>query len=349
MADACPEFDTGPGQAPPRFADDVTRSLNQIARSLDDEIDERKRRENRLGHHLYGSRKWTDDERAALAAHPQVLRYMVNDRGQYVESVERLRRLLERELRRHVLWPWLAPLTGLAGSRTAKVIAEIGDPWRFPGQRCTGAVDDRGRLVRHYFRPVFEPGEPCPVADPVPESDGAGSGGGAAGDGRAESSPEIESAVGASCPGVMEKPRTNTGVRSVWHYFGLMPGDDGRLAHRRGGVQCSYSPQRQSMVLGSLSGPDGIGNQIKMRRPQPYADVYDREKAHKLAGEVETRPESEVTDGLPRWRADRHGQILAAKKFVGDLLVEWKRRTDTSSGIESGPGAALPSPERGRP
>lgn len=347
MVDVPDEIDAQPGQAPPRFADDVTRSLNQIARSLDDEIDERKRRENRLGHHLYGSRKWTDDERAPLAVHPQVLRYMVNDRGQYVESVERLRRLLERELRRHVLWPWLAPLTGLAGSRTAKVIAEIGDPWRFPGQRCTGAVDDRGRLVRHYFRPVFEPGEPCPVAETRSEIEKP-DGGGAAGDGRAEVSVEIEPPVGASCPGVMETPRTHTGVRSVWHYFGLMPGDDGRLVHRRRGIQCTYSPQRQSMVLGSKNGPDGMGNQIKMRRPQPYADVYDREKARKLAGEVETRPESEVTDGLPRWRADRHGQILATKKFVGDLLVEWKRRTEGASETECEGGAALPSPERGR-
>ncbi|KKK75450.1 hypothetical protein LCGC14_2873600, partial [marine sediment metagenome] len=61
---------------------------------------------------------------------------------------------LGRELRIHELWPFLEPLKGLSGARTARAVGAIGDPLRFPGQKCSKG---------HTLPPFYEPSTQCLV------------------------------------------------------------------------------------------------------------------------------------------------------------------------------------------
>ena len=110
------------------------------------------------------------------------------------------------------------------------------------------------------------------------------------------------------CPGVMSDPRTTTGVRSLWHYAGLHV-VDGHLPKRRKGVQSDWKPSLRTLVVG----PKGIGDQIVIQRTEPYRAIYDTVKARKLE-----------SGDMPPWRADKIAKTVAAKSFLGDLLVEWK-------------------------
>lgn len=239
--------------------------------------------------------------------------------GGELERLEvKARRRLMRSLRAHPLWPWLSQYPGLGGGHTALLIATIGDPRRFPGQACSeGHILPAG---------VYAEGDRCPheVWD--------------TGD---ESAYERDPTNARPCPGTLLGPRTSTGVRSLWHYCGLMPDDTGRLVRKRKGQQASFSPKLRASILG----PEGIAHQIVRHRTPKYRELYDvtKERVTKERGAdaapaiedqarpattsdgVDTRLESDG-GGIPLRpiRIERIARTVAAKAFVGDLLVAWK-------------------------
>jgi hypothetical protein len=85
---------------------------------------------------------WQDFAQTRKAAAQRQMPEVVVDRFQTMETW--LGEQLKKALRQHPLWPWLSQFPGLGGVHTARLIARIGDPRRFPGQQC-----DRG----HTFTP----------------------------------------------------------------------------------------------------------------------------------------------------------------------------------------------------
>lgn len=327
---------TGP---PPRHIDLTTERLSAYAKAFEDAQSVRK------AAHLRG------DELAA---------------EMFSDTEKQLSRRLGKTLKGHVLWPWLEGLSGLAGPLSARVIAIIGDPRRFPGQQCS---------IGHTLPPVYRVGEPCPVvaevdreseantgddvsdrADPCSESDSyvgavdvspdtdrgyeSDVGSGVAGVSGAAVAVEFDGSDGSGssratdevadesdhhdvrCAGTMLAPRPGTGVRSLWHYAGLHV-IDGALPKRRKGTQADWNPTLRTLALQ----PNGIADQIIKHRCEPYRTTYDeareRGKFHKVA------------------------RTIAAKQFLGDLLVEWKQLVGEAEVIrESEETTGLPDTER---
>lgn len=219
----------------------------------------------------------------------------------------------------------------------------IGDPRRFPGQRCSEG---------HYLPPLYPVGSPCPVvglAIEIDEEDGDGADSGAetrhprgeslgAQDSGADD-PAAAFDLADVCPGTMLPPRTTTGVRSLWHRAGVHVEEDGRAPRKRKGVRCSWEPR----VRASVMQPGGIAEQIVRLSVPHYSDIYREQKA-RLTERVESWHEieehlgtqngrtsvgrSEIEIGRARplrpFEADRIARKIAAKAFLADLLVEWK-------------------------
>lgn len=217
---------------------------------------------------------------------------------------EKLDRLIKKELMGHPVWPWLSQYPGLGGVQVARLISLIRDPRRFPGQKCS---------VGHTLSPDHEAGAPCPWVG-------------------------IDDAV---CEGTMLPPRETTGVRSLWHYLGLHV-VDGHSPKKRKGQRADWSPVGRTVVLM----PGGIADSIIKSRTPVYRDEYDRQKERLISErgaapavvtevkdgaalldgpEVERGPVTEPVVGLRPIQIHERARKIAAKRFVGDLLMEWKR------------------------
>lgn len=226
----------------------------------------------------------------------------------------RLDRGIGREMRAHPLWPWLAAHPGLGGVQVARLVSLIGDPRRFPGQKCS---------VGHTMPPDYGVGAPCPWVG-------------------------IDD---AACDGTMLAPRTTTGVRSLWHYLGLHV-VDGRSPKKRKGQRADWSPVGRTIVLM----PGGIADSIIKLRTPVYRDEYDAQKerlshergadlglesdmlngpAHLDGSDAERLPEIDAASGLRPIQIHERARKIAAKKFVGDLLMEWKRLIAVESTYEN--------------
>lgn len=285
--------------------------------------------------------------------------------AEFTKLEGKVARILQRTLRRHDLWPWLSQYPGLGGAHTALVIGRIGDPRRYPGQRCSEG---------HYLPPLYEVGAPCPVVGNSCES--AARAGDGHTNGSAESVHEFDVGIGGPtagaddekreseshhvCPGVMLEPRITTGVRSIWHWAGLHAEDDGRAPRKRKGHQATWEPR----VRASIMQPRGIAEQIVRLSVPYYVDIYRDAKGRLLIRVAEKSPvidayggdattsdaaidrafevsrgvattvraadDTGVVEGVPGrplrlYEADRIARKVAAKAFIGDLLVEWKR------------------------
>ena len=206
---------------------------------------------------------------------------------------------LTKALRAHPLWPWLEQFPGLGGGHTALVIGRIGDPRRFPGQRCSEG---------HYLPPGYPVGSPCPITVASDESERRSSDGASLP--AAETSDEsarvasgmvhpgtdestAESVCSNVCSGVMLPPRPGTGTRSLWHYAGLAPGPDGRAMRKRKGVQASWDPLTRTSVMQ----PSGIAEQIVRNQVPHYVDVYAAKKALLLTRVPANAAESKGASG----------------------------------------------------
>jgi hypothetical protein len=222
---------------------------------------------------------------------------------------QQLARKLKKYLSKHPLYPWLEQFKGLAGPKTAQLMAVIRDPFLFPGKRCTEG---------HYVSELWG-GDACPAV------------------GRCEDE---------EAPGLCAAPlqsRRGSGVRSLWHYCGLHA-IDGRSPRKRRGQQADWNVKAKTLILM----PDGLADQIVRHRTPKYRDIYDETKARVqrergvvvpieldavrgpapavVAEEVGTFDESEIPGGRLRpFQIDRIARKVAVKAFVGDLLLEWKR------------------------
>lgn len=190
---------------------------------------------------------------------------------------------LQRQLRKHIMWPWLSQFSGLGGAHTARLLAIIGNPTRFPGQACSEG---------HLMPPKEMVDGACPQTN----------------------------AEGEPCPGTMGEPRRGTGVRALWHYCGLHV-VDGRAPRRQRGRQITWNPSART----SLMQPGGIAEQIVRHRTPVYREIYDLAKERLTTREAIRAHENDPSLGLPPHRIDRIARTIAAKAFVGDLLVEWKK------------------------
>lgn len=247
---------------------------------------------------------WEDIQKTRLAS-AQRGRDDLADALKLLEDRES--RKIKRELERHILWPWLKQYPGLGGVHTARVIALIGDPLRFPGRKCEAG---------HYHS----------AAEPVREGELAVGCG-------------IELADGTVCTAPVGQPRRGTGVRSLWHWAGLHV-VDGHAPRNRKGVRADWNPVAKTAVLM----PGGIAEQIVRLRVPKYRDIYDqtkdrltRERAagpieiDALAGplptntaEADPRAEIELQPGLRPFQIDAIARKVAAKAFLGDMLIVWK-------------------------
>lgn len=239
---------------------------------------------------------------------------------------------LSKTLRSHRLWPWLSQFPGLGGAHTALVIGRIGDPRRYPGQRCSEG---------HYLAPLYKVGAVCPVtlaAEVAPATDSVAGGE----EESLASGGDRETDARCACKGTMREARTTTGVSSLWHWAGLHV-VDGRAPTKRRGVQADWEPR----VRASVMQPGGIAEQIVRLGVPRYVDIYRAAKERLVLRVVETPTENEtvyddateeqrVGEGtrkielaparpLRLFEADRIARKIAAKAFLGDLLVEWKR------------------------
>jgi hypothetical protein len=235
-------------------------------------------------------------------------------------------RALNKELRKQAVWPWLAQFKGLGGVHVARLLAYMGNPHRFPGQMCT---------LGHHFAPMFPLDVQCPA----------------------------EGLDGERCPGVALPPRTTTGVRSWWHYCGLHVAN-GKSPRKAKGVRCDWNPAARTAVLMPGGIAEQIVRQ-RTRYPSPYGDLYEKSKeriqrergvagwaefepipgsaladvpgprkAADAVGSVapanvegaEERDETDVPRGpLRPFQVDALARKIAAKAFIGDLLIESKR------------------------
>ncbi len=250
------------------FVDVATHQLAGLAKSYQDIQQARVRLSNRS---LYGRALGVLEESIAAMEREE----------------HNLDRALQKALRDHPMYDWLHQFKGFGGPLTARLLAIIGDPRRFPGQQCSRAgEDDSGnRLGAHYHAPIHDVGVPCTAE----EMDAEGN--------------------FVECGQPMLAPRTTTGVRSIWHYFGLHVTPEGKTPRRTRGQQADWNPAARTIIMMPNV---GLAAQIIRHRPQPYRRIYDEVKARKLAAGMEK---------------GAHGIALkvAAKAFLGDLLVEWKR------------------------
>jgi len=291
------------------------------------------------------ARSWIDVQQTRKALAQRELDASIVEA--FAKAEDRLSRELSKTLRQHDLWPWLSQFPGLRGAHVALVIGRIGDPRRYPGQKCSEG---------HYLPPLYAVGSPCPIVGGPREI--AASGGGGAEFARTDV-PGRGSEEVVVCPGVMLPPRPTSGARSLWHWAGLHVLDNGRAPRKTKGQRADWEPR----VRASVMQPGGIAEQIVRLSVPVYADIYretktrlllrvpdERDEADLPVGDAnllgaEALPEIEGVDGahplraaahpgesvpasgrpLRRHEADRIARKKAAKDFLADLLTEWKR------------------------
>lgn len=250
---------------------------------------------------------WRDVQQTRIAAEQRGGLIATEIAPQLKATEDRLAKLTVKELKRQVIWPFLSQLPGLRGVKVAGLVALIRDPRRFPGQPCSEG---------HISAAIYPLGSACPASGEHGE-----------------------------CAGRMQEPRRGTGARSIWHYCGVHV-VDGRSPRKTKGQRSDWSPIGRTLLLM----PDGIAAQIVRNRTEPYRGIYEhaklrlQERAASIA-ETETpsgdvpapsplhEPEAAVdvtvTDwsvgGLRPFQVDAIARKVAAKAFVADLLIEWKR------------------------
>lgn len=222
---------------------------------------------------------------------------------------------MARTLRRHPLYSWMAAHRGFPKAvHTARLLAAIGDPLRFPGRVC----------AEGHHLPADCNSNRCPLLTYGDD-------------------PQAPAACGAP----VGEGRRGTGVRSLWHYCGLHV-VDGRLARQRKGQQGTWNPA----LRGALLMPDvGIAAQLIRMRVEPWRSVYDESKARmarargvglvdesdaqngpalalvEAGGAAESGRANAMLNGRPLrpFEVESRARIIAVKSMLGDMLGEWKR------------------------
>jgi hypothetical protein len=251
---------------------------------------------------------WQDVQKARLASQQRGLVGLAEGLKKIEDSTARQ---IKKELMAQPVWPWLSQFPGLGGVHVARLVAMIGDPRRFPGQKCSEG---------HTSLPDYAVGDPCPV----------------------------EGMDGTRCPGAMLTPRTTTGTRALWHYLGLHVGDDGKMPRKRKGHRIDWNGEGRTICLmpGGLAEQivrlrvpvyrdryDATkARLIETRAGEAYA--IERTCGPQGGGGAERVAASDVDAGLTPIQIEKRARMIAVKAFVGDLLAAMKRAADSKAAIE---------------
>ena len=327
-AEEDPEIEVPAGAAPSRFRDPYTAALGVLASEWDSQHRAYQAATLRAGHVPQADLRAVIEQSAAGA---EAIRDAIGKR-------------MSATLRKHPLYSWMVAHRGFPKAvHTARLLAAIGDPLRFPGRVCSNPKGS------HHL-PSDWTGAECPI--PVY---GDGNGRGERGDAK-------------PCGAVVGDVRRGTGVRSVWHYCGMHVGPDGRWPMQRKGVQGTWLPR----VRGLLMQEGGIAEQLIRQRVEPWRGVYDQAKeriarergagglpesdcpsgpspahdsengggvdrSHAIGGVL--GPAAEIQEGatdlrieidggrgrsLRPFQVEKRARIIAVKAMLGDLLVEWQ-------------------------
>ena len=214
---------------------------------------------------------------------------------------EEIDRELVKTLRSHVLYDWL-DTHRVRGAHVARFISMIRNPHLYPGRECSAG---------HHL-PCDWVGE-CPVEC-----------------GEKGEKPTV-------CKAVVGPTRRGTGVRSLWHYFGLHV-VNGHAPEMRKGFQCTWRPMGKACLLQ----PEGIADQIVRHRQEPWRSKYDETKKRLLLERgVDNGNEIEVASGaaLEQGNADGSSEIenrsgIAASGGAVEVLPEIDRSRGTLRPIE---------------
>ena len=239
---------------------------------------------------------WEDVQRTRLAL---AQRGMDGPSGEMAKIELALGRRVQRELRRHAIWPWLEQYPGLRGVHVARLIALIGDPHRFPGQRCTAG---------HYMRSTMSMGNQCPTLG-----------------------------LDGPCGGTMLPPRPGSGVRSLWHWAGLHV-VNGRSPRKAKGQRIDWSPVARTCVLMPGGIADQIvrsnvkpyvdtyrAEKVRLTETRAAGDAaIDIRSGPQEGMEAEVPGVIDECPDLRPFQVDAIARKIAAKKFLGDLLMALK-------------------------
>ncbi len=231
------------------------------------------------------------------------------------KTKDKLGRVLEGHLQNHPIWDsFLEPLKGVRGPQMAMVVAEIGSPWRFPGQPCSIRTKDTPN--GHLSDPRYPIGSQCPREEWVDKDTE---------DGKTES--EL-----VRCVGVMETPRPHTGVRALMRYCNIAPDEKTkRVPRKQKNVKSLWNHRIKGSVIGPQGDDMGIAAQIIRHRVEPYRTIYDEAKARVR----EERPDE------PDYKTETVAKYIALRALMGDLLIAMKRCMPLEDAL---PGVYIPSP-----
>ncbi len=203
---------------------------------------------------------WQATEKRAAYGAPALQKGLTGYAVELRRMRDRVGAQLKKELRKHILWPWLSKHPGVGGVHVARLISMIGDPLRFPGRQCQGKET-------HHLPDDWT--DPCPIG--VKKDD-----------------------KWVTCEAIVGEVRRGTGVRALWHYLGMHV-VDGKLARKKKGVQCTWNPAARTALLQ----PKGVVDQIILHRVEPWRSIFDasKERITRERGVVETEPDT--SDGSP--------------------------------------------------
>jgi hypothetical protein len=307
--------------------------------------------ERSRGHHLAAlAWSWRDAQQFRIA-----MQQRDPDRfGGFIVAMEKIEKELgvmtTAELRRQAIWRWLENYPGLGGVQTARLVALIDDPHLFPGQKCSKG---------HYEPPIHRIGAPCPKAvkgevcpgkmlAPRPHT-GVSS---------------LRHYVGLHVvDGNM--PRKTRGQQGDWNPIGrtvlLMPKGivDQIIQHKGrhavdGKVRCPRGETCGTWRLGQFydaqkarltaeRGADGtrVSDHTDGPASAETARAFD---AFNGGGGAEVGDATEAVAGpvLRPYQIEYRARAIVAKRFLGDLLIAWKRLAGPAVAIDMVGGEALP-------
>ena len=219
-----------------------------------------------------------------------------NDRAK--EQRDEIGKLLTKTLKKHPVYPWLKAHRGAPKAvHTARLIAIIGDPLRFPGRACERAKG------RHYLPQDYE-GDTCPVLVYNSEGDA-----------------EV-------CGEEVGPLRRGCGRRSLRHYIGMHVTADGKFPRKRKGHQCDWNPEARGAILL----PDvGIAAQLIRQKVEPYYPDYlaIKERLTRERG-VGRSSDSDDVDGPASPANDNGGGV----EFRYDSELRTGLAADNLNGVE---------------
>ncbi len=235
---------------------------------------------------------------------------------------------MQAKLETHVLWEdFLETHKGLHGTLAARVLGEIRHPHRFPGQRCD-YKGPKGSFNGHTVPPLFSVGDTCPMEFwEKAEKD-------------AETGAWLPSKT-SPCPGRMLAPRARidprtsqpeTGVRSLFHFAGLIAGPDGRNIGYHS-LEDGQTRDWNSSLKTLLMMPKGLAEQIVNHKPEPYYSEHPDRSYLAALNRLLVRDGVGLDDKTKSGKTQpgvitvkRLARKIAVKLWVGDVLMEWKRR-----------------------